>query len=102
MVLCKHPRQVFLIAGLSDLLPASCSHEKQAAVRGRKPGNQFKKNLPLATQSATKKKELLMKEFASGKYDIAVIGAGHAGIEAALAAARLGQKTICFTIKSQG
>lgn len=39
-----------------------------------------------------------MKEFASGKYDIAVIGAGHAGIEAALAAARLGQKTICFTI----
>ncbi len=39
-----------------------------------------------------------MKEFASGNYDIAVIGAGHAGIEAALAAARLGQKTICFTI----
>ena len=39
-----------------------------------------------------------MKEFSAGKYDIAVIGAGHAGIEAALAAARLGQKTICFTI----
>ena len=31
-------------------------------------------------------------------YDVAVIGAGHAGIEAALAAARLGMKTICFTI----
>ena len=31
-----------------------------------------------------------MKEFPAGTYDIAVIGAGHAGIEAALAAARLG------------
>ena len=31
-------------------------------------------------------------------YDIAVIGAGHAGIEAALAAARLGLKTVVFTI----
>ena len=30
--------------------------------------------------------------------DVAVIGAGHAGIEAALAAARLGLKTILFTI----
>ena len=39
-----------------------------------------------------------MREFNAGEYDIAVIGAGHAGIEAALAAARLGQKTICFTI----
>jgi len=32
------------------------------------------------------------------KYDIAVVGAGHAGIEAALAAARLGMKTILFTM----
>ena len=39
-----------------------------------------------------------MKEFLAGKYDVAVIGAGHAGIEAALAAARLGLETICFTI----
>ena len=39
-----------------------------------------------------------MREFFAGQYDIAVIGAGHAGIEAALAAARLGLKTICFTI----
>ena len=31
-------------------------------------------------------------------YDIAVIGAGHAGIEAALAAARMGLETICFTV----
>ena len=39
-----------------------------------------------------------MREFFAGQYDIAVIGAGHAGIEAALAAARLGLKAICFTI----
>ncbi len=36
--------------------------------------------------------------FDAGTYDIAVIGAGHAGIEAALAAARLGLRTLCFTI----
>ena len=36
--------------------------------------------------------------FEAGTFDIAVIGAGHAGIEAALASARLGMKTICFTI----
>ncbi len=36
--------------------------------------------------------------YKAGKCDIAVIGAGHAGIEAALAAARLGQHTILFTI----
>ncbi len=34
----------------------------------------------------------------AGEYDVAVIGAGHAGIEAALAAARLGCKTAIFTI----
>ena len=38
-----------------------------------------------------------MKYFA-GDYDIAVIGAGHAGCEAALAAARLGMKTLIFSI----
>lgn len=37
-------------------------------------------------------------EYFAKKYDIAVIGAGHAGIEAALAAARLGAKTVCFTV----
>ena len=31
-----------------------------------------------------------MREFHGGDYDVAVIGAGHAGIEAALAAARMG------------
>ncbi len=41
---------------------------------------------------------LTMKEFFAGEFDIAVIGAGHAGIEAALAAARLGMRTVCFTI----
>ena len=39
-----------------------------------------------------------MITFDAGKCDVAVIGAGHAGIEAALAAARLGLETICFTI----
>lgn len=38
-----------------------------------------------------------MKYYA-GEYDVAVIGAGHAGIESALAAARLGCKTAIFTI----
>ena len=37
-------------------------------------------------------------DYHAGTYDIAVIGAGHAGIEAALAAARLGLKTVCFTV----
>ena len=39
-----------------------------------------------------------MREFYAGSCDVAVIGAGHAGIEAALAAARLGMRTVCFTI----
>lgn len=39
-----------------------------------------------------------MREFDAGQFDIAVIGAGHAGIEAALAAARLGLDTVCLTI----
>ena len=39
-----------------------------------------------------------MRIFDAGQCDIAVIGAGHAGIEAALAAARLGLDTICFTV----
>ena len=39
-----------------------------------------------------------MREFDAGQFDIAVIGAGHAGIEAALAAARLGLETVCLTI----
>ena len=34
----------------------------------------------------------------AGEYDVAVVGAGHAGCEAALAAARLGMKTLIFSI----
>ncbi len=37
-------------------------------------------------------------KFDAGHYDIAVIGAGHAGIEAGLAAARMGLRTLVFTI----
>ncbi len=37
-------------------------------------------------------------DYHAGQFDIAVIGAGHAGIEAALAAARMGLRTVCFTI----
>ena len=37
-------------------------------------------------------------KYNAGKYDIAVIGAGHAGCEAALAAARMGMKTLIFSI----
>lgn len=39
-----------------------------------------------------------MPQYDAGKIDVAVIGAGHAGIEAGLAAARLGCKTAVFTI----
>ena len=39
-----------------------------------------------------------MSTYFAGKYDVAVIGAGHAGIEAGLASARLGCKTAIFTI----
>ena len=37
-------------------------------------------------------------KYNAGKYDIAVIGAGHAGCEAALACARMGMKTLIFSI----
>jgi len=38
----------------------------------------------------------LYMEYLAGEYDVAVVGAGHAGCEAALAAARLGCKTVIF------
>ncbi len=39
-----------------------------------------------------------IQHYHGGNYDVAVIGGGHAGIEAALAPARLGCKTVLFTI----
>jgi len=41
---------------------------------------------------------LSIKSYDAGCYDVAVIGGGHAGIEAALASARLGCKTVMFTV----
>ena len=40
----------------------------------------------------------MIPKYNAEKYDVAVIGGGHAGIEAALASARLGCKTVMFTI----
>lgn len=40
--------------------------------------------------------------YAMGQYDVAVIGGGHAGVEAAMAAARLGASTILFTLTLDG
>ena len=42
--------------------------------------------------------ELKKGEYFAGEYDVAVIGAGHAGCEAALASARLGKKALIFSI----
>ena len=39
-----------------------------------------------------------MKKFIEGQFDIVVIGAGHAGCEAALASARMGLKTAILTL----
>ena len=39
-----------------------------------------------------------IKKYNAGEYEVAVIGGGHAGVEAALSSARLGCKTIMFTI----
>ena len=43
-----------------------------------------------------------METYMAQSYDLAVIGAGHAGVEAALAAARLGISTVLFTISLDG
>ncbi|MCH3973142.1 MAG: tRNA uridine-5-carboxymethylaminomethyl(34) synthesis enzyme MnmG [Oscillospiraceae bacterium] len=41
---------------------------------------------------------MMEHEYTAGRYDVAVVGAGHAGIEAGLASARLGCSTLVFTI----
>ena len=39
-----------------------------------------------------------MEKFLMGTYDVVVVGAGHAGCEAGLAAARMGMKTLMLSI----
>lgn len=43
-----------------------------------------------------------VKEYTAGEYDVVVIGAGHAGVEASLAASRMGLKTAMLTISLDG
>ena len=54
--------------------------------------------LPLTREADKDFQGIDIMEYFAKEYDIAVIGAGHAGIEAALASARLGASTIIFTI----
>ena len=63
-----------------------------------KPADGRRKAAPARTQRACPVLPGNVPVYDAGRCDVAVIGAGHAGIEAALAAARLGLDTIIFTI----
>ena len=63
-----------------------------------KPADGRRKAAPARAQTAAPALPGSVPVYDAGRCDVAVIGAGHAGIEAALAAARLGLDTIIFTI----
>ena len=48
--------------------------------------------------NGTEDKSTPLEEIMRGKYDVIVVGAGHAGCEAALASARMGRKTLLLTM----
>ena len=83
-------------AGCSCIPPAKPRMAERAHWRMDAPLSERNANVT-GLMSRILDREHLM-DFEAGRFDIAVIGAGHAGIEASLAAARLGMKTICFTI----
>src|SRR5579875_752455 len=49
-------------------------------------------------ETGSEKKQILPEQFVRGVYDVIVVGAGHAGCEAALASARMGCKTLLITM----